>query len=399
MPGVAHKKLVQFGAGKIGRAFIAQVFSRAGYEVVFVDVDRTLIEALNRRRRYEIVLKQDGQSDETVAVENVRAVDARDREAAARELVDASLACVSVGQAALARVAPTVAQGLIVRGRERPGCPLDVILAENARNAAMLFGEELRKHLGSEFPLAQTVGLVETSIGKMVPILSESDLLEDPLRLLAEPYNTLIVDRKGFLSGAPDVADVLAVDNIRAYVDRKLFIHNLGHSAAAYLAFHRAPGLAYVYEALEQADILSDARRCMEQAAAALNREYPGDLPMPALTDHIDDLLQRFRNRALGDTVFRAGRDLSRKLRKDERIVGAMLLAAKHDLPFEAIVKAFRAACSFAAVDDQGRPDPRDAEFRDRFAPDQWRRILVEVGGLSEESSLERRVIESVCRV
>jgi mannitol-1-phosphate 5-dehydrogenase len=45
------KKLVLFGAGKIGRSFIGQLFSRSGYEVVFVDISKTLIDELNRKRQ------------------------------------------------------------------------------------------------------------------------------------------------------------------------------------------------------------------------------------------------------------------------------------------------------------------------------------------------------------
>jgi mannitol-1-phosphate 5-dehydrogenase len=44
--------------------------------------------------------------------------------------------------------------------------------------------------------LDEYVGLIETSIGKMVPIMPEKELERDPLMVYAEPYNTLIVDRK-----------------------------------------------------------------------------------------------------------------------------------------------------------------------------------------------------------
>jgi len=43
-------KLLQYGAGNIGRSLVGQLFSKAGYEVVFVDVDKTVIDALNRER-------------------------------------------------------------------------------------------------------------------------------------------------------------------------------------------------------------------------------------------------------------------------------------------------------------------------------------------------------------
>ena len=38
------------------------------------------------------------------------------------------------------------------------------------------------------------------------------------------------------------------------------------------------------------------------------------------LEDHIDDLIYRFRNKALQDTIFRVGQDLTRKLSYDDRL-------------------------------------------------------------------------------
>ena len=64
-------------------------------------------------------------------------------------------------------------------------------------------GEELGRYLPHDYPLNELVGLVETSIGKMVPIMSQKDLEEDPLQVFAEPYNTLIVSKKGFKNPIP----------------------------------------------------------------------------------------------------------------------------------------------------------------------------------------------------
>ena len=76
-------KLVQFGAGNIGRSFIGQLFSRAEWEVVFVDVDETVIRALNERRAYTVDIRDD--QSETWRIDNVRGVNARDTEAVAVE--------------------------------------------------------------------------------------------------------------------------------------------------------------------------------------------------------------------------------------------------------------------------------------------------------------------------
>lgn len=132
----------------------------------------------------------------------------------------------------------------------------------------------------------------------------------------------------------------------------------------------------------------------MGQAAEALHAEYGDDLPMGELTEHIDDLLRRFRNRALGDTVFRVGRDLPRKLCRDDRVVGAMLLAAKHHLPLDAIYRVFRAGIVFRAADENGVPDPADAAFHERYGDADERRVLIEVGGLAPGDPVDARVLE-----
>jgi len=41
-----RRTIVIFGAGKIGRSFIGQLFGLSGYVVVFVDIDRKLVNAL-----------------------------------------------------------------------------------------------------------------------------------------------------------------------------------------------------------------------------------------------------------------------------------------------------------------------------------------------------------------
>ncbi|OQY38927.1 hypothetical protein B6228_03870 [Candidatus Atribacteria bacterium 4572_76] len=85
------KKMIQFGAGNIGRSFIGQLFSRSGYEVVFVDINKELIKELNKKRVYKLVIKRNKLPDEIILIENIRAIDSFDKEAVIREIVDADI--------------------------------------------------------------------------------------------------------------------------------------------------------------------------------------------------------------------------------------------------------------------------------------------------------------------
>jgi mannitol-1-phosphate 5-dehydrogenase len=50
--------MVQFGTGNIGRSFIGQLFSRSGYEVVFIDINKELVKELHKKRAYKLVIKR-----------------------------------------------------------------------------------------------------------------------------------------------------------------------------------------------------------------------------------------------------------------------------------------------------------------------------------------------------
>ena len=388
----ATKTFVQFGAGNIGRSFIGRLFAEAGYRVVFIDVDSRLVSLLNERRSYPVVVKQNDRPDQVRLIGGVSAIDGRDREAVIDVLTQADGMATSVGQRGLQAVLPLLAAALELRAANNAP-PLDLIIAENLRSGAAWFRQNLGPLLPEGFDLDSRLGLVETSIGKMVPIMPQDALNEDPLQLFAEPYDTLIVDRLGFRREVPALAGLKPVNNIAAWVDRKLFLHNMSHAALAYLGYQANPALIYCWQAMELPAVVDAVRAALLQSAAALNRAYPDDLSQEELAAHADDLLNRYRNRALGDTLHRVGRDLGRKLAREDRLIGACLLAAKHGLPFDSLVPPIRAALKFAAPDEQGRVGEADQRILQAVAERGPRAVLCEIAGLDAGQSMDQRVL------
>ena len=390
----ATKTFVQFGAGNIGRSFIGRLFAEAGYRVVFIDVDSRLVSLLNERRSYPVVVKQNDRPDQVRLIGGVSAIDGRDREAVIDVLTQADGMATSVGQRGLQAVLPLLAAALELRAANNAP-PLDLIIAENLRSGAAWFRQNLGPLLPEGFDLDSRLGLVETSIGKMVPIMPQDALNEDPLQLFAEPYDTLIVDRLGFRREVPALAGLKPVNNIAAWVDRKLFLHNMSHAALAYLGYQANPALIYCWQAMELPAVVDAVRAALLQSAAALNRAYPDDLSQEELAAHADDLLNRYRNRALGDTLHRVGRDLGRKLAREDRLIGACLLAAKHGLPFDSLVPPIRAALKFAAPDEQGRVGEADQRILQAVAERGPRAVLCEIAGLDAGQSIDQRVLQA----
>ena len=396
-------KLVQFGAGNIGRSFIGALFSRAGWEVVFIDAVQNLVSLLNEKQYYTVVIKRQGRADERRVIGPVRALFCGGEEAVTGEIADCDLLSTSVGKDALPGVMPLIAAGLQKR-KAKGGGPLDIIIGENARDAKEIFLNGIAAALTEKnFPLGDYLGLIETSIGKMVPLGTKENLEKDPLLLYAEEYETLIVDKKAFHGGPPPVNGLMPVEHIEAWVDRKLFIHNLGHCAAAYLGYAQNNNITTISEALALPGVTEAVRYAMNAAADALALEYSGSYTREELSRHIEDLLHRFNNAALADTVYRVGRDLPRKLSVNDRIVGAMLLCARRGIDLSPIAAVYRAALQWKGTDLNGKLFPADEEFHAKQTAGKTVQETLEsphflstVSGLDNSTEEKRKVIAAL---
>ncbi len=376
------KSILIFGAGKIGRSFIGQLFGLSGYEVVFSDIDAELVKLLNHRKSYTVVIK--GEKEKELRVSNVRAINGRDEQAVTEEIGHTEIMAISVGKNALPRIIPVIAKGIAKRFENRENSPIDIIIAENMRAAHEYIHEQLKSHLPEDFPLDSHVGLIETSIGKMVPIMTDEEINKDPLSVFAEPYNRLILDKKGFKNRIPDVKGLIPKENIKAWVDRKAFIHNLGHATAAYFGFFQHPDATYMYEVLEDENILKFTKEVMLQSADILLEIYPNDFTAKDLSAHIDDLLLRFQNRSLKDTIFRVGQDIPRKLGPDDRFMGIIRFAVSRGMPYDKILKAMLYAFRFKATDENGKRAEQDIIFEKYLSRgDDY--VLQKVCGLNQE--------------
>jgi mannitol-1-phosphate 5-dehydrogenase len=349
-------KFLQYGAGNIGRSLVAQLFSKAGYEVVFVDVDKKIIDALNSEKRYLIQVKDENPED--IWVENVRGVDGRDKEAVAKEIATADIMATAVGANVLTYIYENLAEG--IKQREKP---LNIIICENLRHMSQIFRKNLLTYLPEGFPINEKVGLIETTIGKMVPIMPNEVKNRDPLLVWAEAYNTLYVAKNGFIGDLPQVDGVVARLNFEAYVDQKLFIHNLGHAITAYLGFLIEPENICIWSAIANDVVRGIVEAAMWESAHALISEYPTEFDEQNQHIYIDDLINRFGNAHLGDTIFRVGRDITRKLGFDERLIGAALLDMKNKITPRYTALGIAAAFMFRAVDEKGQMFENDKKF------------------------------------
>lgn len=351
------KKAIMYGAGNIGRGFIGKVFSDSGYEVCFLDIMQDVIDEMNRRGEYTVrIVSNEGETDTTVRP--VRAVNST-TEQAVQEIADCDIMATAVGVNILPRVAPAIARGVIAR-MEQSGRPLNIILCENQLEVDVLmrgwlyacFNDEQKKWAD------ENLGLVEPSIGRMVPPLTPEMRAKDKLLICVEPYCELPVDRDAFKGEIPDLVGLVPYSPFEFYIMRKLFLHNGGHALCAYLG--NLKGYEYIWQAIADPEIREAARASMLASAHALIARF-GEGVRENVESNVDDLLRRFQNRALKDTVARVGADPVRKLRRNDRVVGAALFCLEQGVDPSPIITGIVAALKFDRADDPTAPEIQKA--------------------------------------
>jgi mannitol-1-phosphate 5-dehydrogenase len=221
--GFLTMKAVVYGGGNIGRGFLGQLLFESGYETVFIDVNRKLIDKLNSDHSYPIKIVCNEYQNEMI-LRNVRAVHSED---AAEEIATADILFTSAGVNVLPHIAQNIAEG--IRGRRGRG--LDIVICENLLHA----DKHLKEWIGQYIRVPENIGFVESSVGRMVPIMKDDMYEGNILRVWVEPFCTLPVDQAAFKNGIPNIKNMLPSAPFAYYIQRKLSLHNTGHAITAYL--------------------------------------------------------------------------------------------------------------------------------------------------------------------
>ncbi len=337
-------KAVMYGAGNIGRGFIGQLLYQSGYETSFVDVNPAVIEQLNTRHSYPVrILYKDTYEEQMV--EKVSCVDGRDPEAVATAIAEADVMATAVGVNVLKFIIDPVSQGLKKRFADPASKPLNIIICENLIGADSYLKNAIAEKLTEDEKklLDEKVGFVEASIGRMVPVQTPEMQGDNPLRVCVESYGILPVDKAAFKGEIPPIKNMVPFTPFEFYIQRKLFIHNMGHAFCAYLG--NLKGVDYIWQSIEDPYVELLVMRAMQQSAICLAQHH--GVPYQELNDHVEDLVGRFGNRQLGDTVKRVGNDLNRKLNPNDRIVGALNLCVAEGVTPKYLCLAAAAAMNF----------------------------------------------------
>ena len=350
-------KVVIYGAGNIGRGFIAQLFYESGYDSVFVDISKTLIDEINIKKEYPIKFaafeEDDISNAPEILIKNISGIDGRDTDAVVDAIATADIMATSVGVNVLSRIMETIAEGINKRFASGNDKPLNIILCENLIDSGQYMTEGILPYINGEYKnlVADKIGFVGAAIGRTVPVQTDEMKGDNPLRIVTEDYAYLPVDKSAIKGDIPNIKNLIASSNFKYFIERKLLLHNMGHAFCAYTG--DIFGYENLWEALANPYIELMTLRAMQRSALALSVTYKEDIT--ELNKYAETLINRFSNKALGDTVKRVGKDLKRKLSPNDRIIGAYRLCSEANISVKYFCYLVAAAVNYKGDELSGR--------------------------------------------
>jgi mannitol-1-phosphate 5-dehydrogenase len=373
-------RALHFGAGNIGRGFVGQLLHEAGYGVTFADVDAELVEALERRGRYDVIMADE--RGERITVGPVSALNSgREAERLSDALAEADLVTTAVGPTVLPALAPAVAAGLTERARRGAG-PVNVIACENAVGASQALRDSVLENVLADYRknVDRLCGFPNAAVDRIVPEQGSRGL-----DVLVEPFFEWVVDVSQVNGETPRIQGVTYVEDLGPYIERKLLTVNTGHSAVAYLGHAR--GKATILEALDDGSVRETVSRDLEETGTLLCRRHGFDPDEHAR--YRRKVLERFTNPYISDYVTRVARAPIRKLGRRERFVAPAL--GLLEIGYEPVNLAKTIGAVLRYDDSE---DPEAVELRHRIREDGERAALAHYAGLG----LDHPLVELVQR-
>lgn len=315
-----NKNIVIWGAGKIGRGFIGDLFDAAGYQIIFADIELDMITKLREQGYYTIYhLKSEVEQKKRV-ISGYKVLHIDDTNEVHKALMETSLLAVSLFPAAFEETAERIANHIEYRMTKSNAVPLNILICANIIHPASLLSELILQRLsenGKQY-FETSVGLIETIVIRMAVTPKKRMLEEDPLVIMTNGYEELTVDKNGFVTDIPDVQGIRITDKIEAEEIRKMYTYNMIHAVFAYTG--KIYGLRTIADALENKTVMQIAHGALSEISEALISGFK--FTKKQMDNWNEEVIQNMSNPILGDTISRVGSDPKRKLAVNERLVG-----------------------------------------------------------------------------
>lgn len=310
------KKAVHFGAGNIGRGFIGEILSKNGFDIHFVDTNKSIIDELNNRHSYEIGIASP--DHEKISVEAVSGINnSENPEAVIEAIAKADILTTAIGPIVLPYIAELIAKGLQKRKEEKVQSPLDIIACENMIGGSEFLEEKVSDYLSEsdKLYLSKFIGFPNAAVDRIVPAQKHKDVLY----VEVEPFSEWVIDASHLKNKEIKLEGVHYTTDLEPFIERKLFSVNSGHAAVAYSSAYK--GYKTILEGLQDEEILNILKAVQKETRALLLAKWAQYFKQDELIKYHELIISRFSNPEIIDEVSRVARTPIRKLGYDERFI------------------------------------------------------------------------------
>lgn len=287
-----NKNILIFGAGAIGRGFLAPKFFEKNYSITFVDNNINLIKKLKKRKKYTAAFTAgNNYKFHEINIRDIFHID----EKFEIDAYDIVFTCVG----------PNQCYDIVNKFRGAK----NIISCENDLNSKKIIKEITGiKNVYFAIPDVITSNTAPKELKKI-----------DDLCTVSEQGILVVDDNKLNFS---NVAKKLSPRLINMHWNCKLFIHNAPHAIVAYLGAKKK--FEFIHQAMQDKQIKNIVISSMNEISVGLIKS--GLVNSNFAKFYKEKEIKRFENKILFDPISRVAREPLRKLANNNRLILALRL-------------------------------------------------------------------------
>ena len=378
-----EKKAVHFGAGKIGRGFIAELLHDSGYEVIFGDVVEELVDLVNKNHEYPLFLIdhnfEEKVIDHVAAFSNIK-----DSEKLIDAMCEAEIITTSVMATNLSKVAPLITNGLkkrLEQGKEK----VIIMACENAiMGTDILKNAMIETNILSKEQIDSIAVFPNTAVDRMVfsGVHNGKEGIE-----VGDAYELVIEKNKLINPDSEPIKGAEYVDDIMMYLQRKIYIINCGHAIAGYFG-QVLKGYDIVQDSLRDPSLLPQIREAMLESASALEKKY--GFTHDDLVEYMETMMiKRFTTPGVIDPISRVSREPIRKIAPNDRIMGPANNCEEYGLDNSYLLKGVACALKF-----KSEGDAQAEELQKFISENGVESAIIKYTGVEKESRMYNKILD-----
>ena len=296
-------RVIVFGTGTVARGVLGFLFSKAGYEVIFVDGNEDALRYLNEEREYPVRIE--GAYPIDTLVRDVQAIAVSDIDKVAEAIEQCDIIATAVGSGVIRHIVPVLKEGL--RRRMQRGIAVDVLLCEDFVDAPGFLQQLIAAEM-DDLELQRfkrTVGLVEGYIVGMTQTFDWAG--PHPLAVRVWESDHVILNQNAFVGPVLNIPGVTAYEEFEFYRTRHLVLQTLCRTMVSCLGLYM--GYHSLCQAAADPIICLCVQNALLESAVAMSRKY--DFEIGALLEYSYSLLWGLKY--LQDTPTMPGENANRE--------------------------------------------------------------------------------------